>query len=625
MKRKHKIMLARIIVSLSVFVAAMILTGAKIITNEYIYAGLLLLSYFIVGWDILWRAVCNIVHGKVFDENFLMSLATVGAVITGEYPEAVFVMIFYQVGELFQSIAVGKSRKSIASLMEIRPDSAVVERDGKAETVDPFDVRIGEIIVVRPGEKIPLDGVIIEGSSSINTVALTGESAPGDVTVGDSVMSGCVNLTGLLRIRVSREFQESTVSKILELVENSGANKSRSENFITRFARVYTPIVVVAAGLLAVIPPLITGAGDAAIWKSWIYRAMSFLVVSCPCALVISVPMSFFGGVGGMSRRGILVKGSNYLEALAKCDTVVFDKTGTLTQGSFEVTKVYPANEHCEKSELLNLGALCESASTHPIAQAICSAAKVQNGIDKSRIGNVEELAGYGIHAVIDGSDIYAGNLRLMDKIGAKVNPVNEIGTVVYISRTDEYLGCILLSDILKSDSKDAIAALREQGVRRVAMLTGDKKDVAANVAVKLGITEYYSQLLPADKVSQVERLLDSANGSLAFVGDGINDAPVLARADVGIAMGGLGSDAAIEAADVVLMDDKPSKIPLAIKAAKRTLDIVKQNIIFVLVVKIIILVLVALGLAGMWAAVFADVGVAVIAILNAMRAMKIK
>ena len=617
-------MLARIIVSLSVFAAAMILAGVKIITSEYLYAGLLLVSYFTVGWDILWRAVCNIAHGKVFDENFLMSIATVGAVITGEYPEAVFVMIFYQVGELFQSIAVGKSRKSIASLMEIRPDSAVVERDGKTETVDPFDVRVGEIIVVRPGEKIPLDGVIIEGSSSINTVALTGESAPGDVSVGDSVMSGCVNLTGLLRIKVSREFQESTVSKILELVENSGANKSKSENFITRFARIYTPIVVVAACFIAVAVPLIMGAGDISVWKSWIYRAMSFLVVSCPCALVISVPMSFFGGIGGMSRRGILVKGSNYLEALAKCDTFVFDKTGTLTRGSFEVTGVYPAKENYEKAELLSLGALCESASTHPIAQAICSAAKAYRDIDKTSIGSIEELAGYGIHAVIDGRDVYAGNLRLMEKINVKVKPAEEIGTVVYIARTDEYLGCILLNDTLKSDSKDAIAALKEQGVRRVVMLTGDKKDVADSVAAQLGVTEHYSQLLPADKVSQVERLLEGANGQLAFVGDGINDAPVLARADVGIAMGALGTDAAIEAADIVLMDDKPSKIPLAIKAAKRTLDIVKQNIIFVLAVKIIILMLVALGLAGMWAAVFADVGVAVIAILNAMRAMKI-
>lgn len=624
MRRKHKIMLARIIVSLSVFAAAMILAGVKIITSEYLYAGLLLVSYFTVGWDILWRAVCNIAHGKVFDENFLMSIATVGAVITGEYPEAVFVMIFYQVGELFQSIAVGKSRKSIASLMEIRPDSAVVECDGKTETVDPFDVRVGEIIVVRPGEKIPLDGVIIEGSSSINTVALTGESAPGDVSVGDSVMSGCVNLTGLLRIKVSREFQESTVSKILELVENSGANKSKSENFITRFARIYTPIVVVAACFIAVAVPLITGAGDISVWKSWIYRAMSFLVVSCPCALVISVPMSFFGGIGGMSRRGILVKGSNYLEALAKCDTFVFDKTGTLTRGSFEVTGVYPAKENYEKAELLSLGALCESASTHPIAQAICSAAKAYRDIDKTSIGSIEELAGYGIHAVIDGRDVYAGNLRLMEKINVKVKPAEEIGTVVYIARTDEYLGCILLNDTLKSDSKDAIAALKEQGVRRVVMLTGDKKDVADSVAAQLGVTEHYSQLLPADKVSQVERLLEGANGQLAFVGDGINDAPVLARADVGIAMGALGTDAAIEAADIVLMDDKPSKIPLAIKAAKRTLDIVKQNIIFVLAVKIIILILVALGLAGMWAAVFADVGVAVIAILNAMRAMKI-
>ena len=619
MSKKQKTNLIRIIVSAVLVIGVWVspLTG-------WLEGVLYLIPYFIVGYDILLKAVKGIFRGQMFDENFLMAVATVGAMALGDWREGCAVMVFYQIGELFQSIAVGKSRKSIASLMEIRPDSAVVERDGKTETVDPFDVRVGEIIVVRPGEKIPLDGVIIEGSSSINTVALTGESAPGDVSVGDSVMSGCVNLTGLLRIKVSREFQESTVSKILELVENSGANKSKSENFITRFARIYTPIVVVAACFIAVAVPLITGVGDISVWKSWIYRAMSFLVVSCPCALVISVPMSFFGGIGGMSRRGILVKGSNYLEALAECDTFVFDKTGTLTRGSFEVTGVYPAKENYEKAELLSLGALCESASTHPIAQAICSAAKAYRDIDKTSIGSIEELAGYGIHAVIDGRDVYAGNLRLMEKINVKVKPAEEIGTVVYIARTDEYLGCILLNDTLKSDSKDAIAALKEQGVRRVVMLTGDEKDVADSVAAQLGVTEHYSQLLPADKVSQVERLLEGANGQLAFVGDGINDAPVLARADVGIAMGALGTDAAIEAADIVLMDDKPSKIPLAIKAAKRTLDIVKQNIIFVLAVKIIILILVALGLAGMWSAVFADVGVAVIAILNAMRAMKI-
>lgn len=621
MRRKHKIILARIIVSCAVFAAALLLNSTQIIKNEYVYAAMLLVSYFTIGWDILWRAVRNISHGKVFDENFLMALATVGAIFTGEYPEAVFVMIFYQIGELFQSLAVGKSRKSIASLMEIRPDSANVERDGKLETTDPFDVHVGEIIVVRPGEKIPLDGVVIDGSTSINTVALTGESLPAQVVEGDSVMSGCVNINGLIRVKVTKEFSESTVSKILELVENSSASKSKSENFITKFARIYTPIVVAAACLLAVLPPLFTGVGDISVWKSWIYRAMSFLVVSCPCALVISVPMSFFGGVGGMSRHGILIKGSNYMEALAGCDTVVFDKTGTLTLGRFAITRIYKDNL---SDSIEETAVLCESASTHPIAQTICEGLSAGE-VDKSRIDSVEELAGYGIHAVIDGKDAYAGNEKLMEKIGVKCRKITEPGTVVHVAKDGVYLGCLILSDTIKADAKEGLTALRSEGVDRLVMLSGDKKEAAQSVAATLGIDKVYAQLLPADKVARVEELLSDNLGSLAFVGDGINDAPVLARADVGIAMGALGSDAAIDAADIVLMDDKLSKIALAIRGARRTLSIVKQNIIFVLAVKVIILLLVAFGLAGMWAAVFADVGVAVLAILNAMRAMKIK
>lgn len=619
MKRKHKIMIAQIISAGAVFGAALILHAAEVLKNEYVYAIMLLTAYIVIGWDILWRAARNITRGKVFDENFLMALATVGAVVTGEYPEAVAVMLFYQVGELFQSIAVGKSRKSISQLMDLRPDSAIVERGGGTETVDPFEVRVGEIIVVRPGDKIPLDGVILEGSTELNTVALTGESAPAIVTAGDSVMSGCVNISGLIRIKVQKEFSESTASKILELVENSSASKSKSENFITRFARIYTPAVVIAACLLAVLPPLFTGAGDIQVWKSWVYRAMSFLVVSCPCALVISVPMSFFGGVGGLSKRGVLVKGSNYLEALAKCDTVVFDKTGTLTKGTFSVDRIYNATYDYDT---LELAGLCESRSTHPIARIICKCAP---GADESRLGSVEELAGFGVHAVVDGKDAYVGNAKLMDSIGLRYIEVHDVGTVVHVAFDNVYVGYLLLRDVIKHDSAQAVLDLKAQGVRRIVMLSGDKKEAADAVAESLGISECYSQLLPADKVLRVEELLKNGQGgTLAFVGDGINDAPVLARADIGIAMGALGSDAAIEAADIVLMEDKPSGIALAIRAARRTLAIVKQNIVFVLAVKLVILALVAAGFAGMWAAVFADVGVAVLAILNSMRAMKL-
>lgn len=612
-------MIARIIFAGAVFGAALILHAAEVLKNEYVYAIMLLTAYIVIGWDILWRAARNITRGKVFDENFLMALATVGAVVTGEYPEAVAVMLFYQVGELFQSIAVGKSRKSISQLMDLRPDSAIVERGGGTETVDPFEVRVGEIIVVRPGDKIPLDGVILEGSTELNTVALTGESAPAIVTAGDSVMSGCVNISGLIRVKVQKEFSESTASKILELVENSSASKSKSENFITRFARVYTPAVVIAACLLAVLPPLFTSAADIQVWKSWVYRAMSFLVVSCPCALVISVPMSFFGGVGGLSKRGVLVKGSNYLEALAKCDTVVFDKTGTLTKGTFSVDRIYNATYDYDT---LELAGFCESRSTHPIARIIC---KCAYGADESRIGSVEELAGFGVHAVVDGKDAYVGNAKLMDSIGLRYIEVHDVGTVVHVAFDNVYVGYLLLRDVIKHDSAQAVLDLKAQGVRRIVMLSGDKKEAADAVAESLGISECYSQLLPADKVSRVEELLKNGQGgTLAFVGDGINDAPVLARADIGIAMGALGSDAAIEAADIVLMEDKPSGIALAIRAARRTLAIVKQNIVFVLAVKLVILALVAAGFAGMWAAVFADVGVAVLAILNSMRAMKL-
>lgn len=622
MSTKHKKMLCRILVSAVIFGAAAILEGAQIIKNEYLYMLMLLAAYFTAGWDILWHAVLNICRGKIFDENFLMAIATVGAVFVGEYPEAVFVMIFYQVGELFQSIAVGKSRRSISSLMQLRPDSAVVERDGSAVTVDPFEVKVGEIIIVRPGEKIPLDGIIIQGSSYINTVALTGESIPADAKEGDSVLSGCINMSSLIRVKVSKPFSESTVSKILELVENSTANKAKSENFITRFARVYTPVVVICALVLAVIGPLVTGAADAQVWKSWVYRAMSFLVVSCPCALVISVPMTFFSGIGGMSKNGVLIKGSNYIETLSKCDTAVLDKTGTLTTGKIMVTKVY-CQDGCDEKQLIRLADICESASTHPIAAAIRNYCGSQSSGGAEKI---EELAGYGVHAVIDGSDVYAGNARLMEKIGVNYIKCTDAGSYVYIARQNEYLGCIVLSDTIKNESKAAIDALKGCGVGRIVMLTGDNNIIAADVAQKLGIDEYYSQLLPSDKVAKTEQLLKGKTGGrLAFIGDGINDAPVLARADIGIAMGGLGSDAAIEAADVVLMDDNPLKIALAVEAARRTVKIVKQNIVFVLAVKIAILIFVALGAAGMWAAVFADVGVAVIAILNAMRAMRVK
>ena len=566
----------------------------------------------------LWRAVRNIAHGQVFDENFLMALATVGALAIGEYPEAVFVMLFYQVGELFQSYAVDQSRKSITALMDIRPDYANMEGpDGQLEQVDPEDVAVGDTIVIKAGERIPLDGVVLEGSSTVDTAALTGESLPRRVESGDDVISGCVNLSGLLKVRVTKAFEESTVAKILDLVENSASKKAKAENFITKFARYYTPIVVLAAVALAFLPPLLTSIQ----WVDSIQRALNFLVVSCPCALVISVPLSFFGGIGGASKDGILVKGGNYLEVLARTEIVVFDKTGTLTRGVFNVTAIHP--DHCDQGQLLELAALAECWSDHPISRSLKEA--YGREMDSSRVSNVEEVAGRGVKAVVDGHTICVGNDKLMEDIGVSWHPCHRVGTTVHVASDGVYLGHIVISDEVKPDAKEAVAALKAAGVRKTVMLTGDAQAVGEDVAKQLGLDEVHTQLLPADKVERVEALLKevSPKGALAFVGDGINDAPVLSRADIGIAMGGLGSDAAIEAADIVLMDDKPSKIAHAIRIARRTLSIVRQNIVFALAVKLLVLVLSAVGLVSMWAAVFADVGVSVIAILNAMRALK--
>ena len=613
MSKKQKRMLRRIIISAVLFVCCMLLPIAG-------WTRLLafLVPYAVIGWDVLWRAVRNIAHGQVFDENFLMALATVGALATGEYPEAVFVMLFYQVGELFQSYAVDQSRKSITALMDIRPDYANIEAEGGLKQVDPEDVAVGDAIVVKAGERIPLDGVVLEGSSTVDTAALTGESLPREIQPGDDVISGCVNLSGLLKVRVTKAFEESTVAKILDLVENSASKKAKAENFITRFARYYTPIVVLAAAALAFLPPLFTSME----WIDSIQRALNFLVVSCPCALVISVPLSFFGGIGGASRDGILVKGGNYLEVLAKTEIVVFDKTGTLTRGVFNVTAIHPDN--CDQSHLLELAALAESYSDHPISRSLREAYGRET--DASRVSDVEEIAGRGVKAVVDGHTICAGNDKLMEDIGVSWHPCHRVGTTVHVAADGVYLGHIVISDEVKPDAREAVAALKAAGVRKTVMLTGDARAVGEDVARQLGLDEVHTQLLPADKVERVEALLKevSPKGALAFVGDGINDAPVLSRADIGIAMGGLGSDAAIEAADIVLMDDKPSKIARAIRIARRTLAIVKQNIVFALAVKLLVLVLSALGLATMWAAVFADVGVSVIAILNAMRALRV-
>ena len=613
MSKKQKRMLIRVIVSAVLFVVCMLLP-----LTGWVRLLVFLAPYGVIGWDVLWRAVRNIAHGQVFDENFLMALATVGALAIGEYPEAVFVMLFYQVGELFQSYAVDQSRKSITALMDIRPDYANMEGpDGQLEQVDPEDVAVGDTIVIKAGERIPLDGVVLEGSSTVDTAALTGESLPRQVESGDDVISGCVNLSGLLKVRVTKAFEESTVAKILDLVENSASKKAKAENFITKFARYYTPIVVLAAVALALLPPLFTSIQ----WVDSIQRALNFLVVSCPCALVISVPLSFFGGIGGASKDGILVKGGNYLEVLARTEIVVFDKTGTLTRGVFNVTAIHP--DHCDQGQLLELAALAECWSDHPISRSLKEA--YGREIDSSRVSNVEEVAGRGVRAVVDGHTVCAGNDKLMEDIGVSWHPCHRVGTTVHVASDGVYLGHIVISDEVKPDAKEAVAALKAAGVRKTIMLTGDAQAVGEDVAKQLGLDEVHTQLLPADKVERVEKLLKevSPKGALAFVGDGINDAPVLSRADIGIAMGGLGSDAAIEAADIVLMDDKPSKIAHAIRIARRTLSIVRQNIVFALAVKLLVLVLSAVGLVSMWAAVFADVGVSVIAILNAMRALK--
>ena len=602
--------------------SAVLLVAAVLIPYEGPWRFVLFLpAYFVIGWDVLWKAARNIAHGQVFDENFLMALATVGAFCTGffgegEYPEAVFVMLFYQVGELFQGYAVGKSRKSIASLMDIRPDYANVERDGQLTQVDPEEVAVGDTITVKAGERVPLDGVVLEGQSMVNTSALTGESVPRQVQPGDDVISGCVNQSGLLRVRVTKPFGESTVQKILDLVENSSSKKAKAENFITKFARYYTPIVVFCALALALVPPLFVGD-----WVGWVQKALIFLVVSCPCALVISVPLSFFGGIGGASRQGILVKGGNYLEVLANTEIVVFDKTGTLTKGVFNVTAIHP--EEYSESGLLEMAALAESYSDHPISRSLKEAWGKE--LDASRVGEVEELSGRGVRAQVDGKTVCAGNDKLMEDIGVKWHPCHHVGTTVHVAVEGKYIGHIVISDEVKPDAKEAIAALKAQGVKKTVMLTGDAKAVGESVAKDLGLDEAYTQLLPGDKVDRVEALLSekSPKGKLAFVGDGINDAPVLSRADIGIAMGALGSDAAIEAADIVLMDDKPSKIAKAMEISKRTLRIVQQNIVFALAVKLLVLALTPFGIANMWEAVFADVGVMVIAILNASRALQ--
>ncbi|MEE0733401.1 MAG: heavy metal translocating P-type ATPase [Acutalibacteraceae bacterium] len=613
MTRKQKKMLLRILFSLVLWVCTFFLP----LEGTWRLLAFLV-PYLVIGWDILWKAIRNILHGQVFDENFLMAIATVGAFCIGEYPEAVAVMLFYQVGELFQSYAVGRSRRSIAALMDIRPDYANIERDGKLVQVDPEQIAVGEQIVVKAGEKVPLDGVVLDGSSFIDTAALTGESLPRSVEPGDDVVSGCINQTGLLHIQVTKPFGESTVSKILDLVENAGSNKARAENFITKFAKYYTPCVVIGALLLALIPPLFDMQ-----WSRWIGQALIFLVISCPCALVISVPLSFFGGIGGASKCGILVKGGNYMEVLAKTEVVVFDKTGTLTKGVFNVTVIHP--DKISQSQLLELAAIAESYSEHPVARSIREAYGQE--IDMSRLSDVHELSGRGVCAVIDGRKICVGNDKLMEENGVTWHPCHHVGTTVHVEIDGTYAGHIVISDEIKEDAAQAVRELKKQGVQKTVMLTGDAQAVGESVGKQLGLDEVYTQLLPAGKVERVEVLLQqkSAKGKLAFVGDGINDAPVLSRADVGIAMGAMGSDAAIEAADIVLMDDRPSQIAKAVQISRKTLRIVRQNIIFALTVKAVFLVLGAIGLANMWEAVIADVGVSVLAIINAMRALKVQ
>lgn len=629
MSRKQKKVLIRIIVSGVLLVAAKLI-DSLVLKERYFLPELLLylLPYFIIGYDVLWNAARNIIRGQVFDENFLMAIATVGAICIGFFPnteknyaEAVFVMLFYQTGELFQSIAVGKSRRSISALMDIRPDVAYIERNGAIEEVEPEQVAVGDIIVVRPGDRVPLDGTVLSGESALDTVALTGESVPREVSVGDAVISGCINISAVLKVKVTKAFGESTVSRILELVENSSAAKSRSENFITRFARYYTPAVVIAAVVLAFLPPLFASSSYISALPSWIIRALSFLIISCPCALVISVPLSFFGGIGGASKKGILVKGSNYLEALAKADTVVFDKTGTLTRGDFTVTEIH--SNSLTQEQLLKFAAFAECYSNHPVALALKNAYKGE--LDTERVSDVKELAGHGVNATVDSTAVACGNDKLMQSMGLSPSEYNQNGTVVHVAIDGKYSGYIVISDEVKPTSAGAIKAIRQAGVRRTVMLTGDREETAKAVCDSLGIDEYRAELLPAEKVAEVEKLLAEKpnSGNLVFVGDGINDAPVLMRADVGIAMGALGSDAAIEAADIVLMDDDPAKIAPAISIARKTLSIVRQNIVFALGVKAAVLILSIFGHAPMWAAVFADVGVSVIAILNAMRTLK--
>lgn len=621
MTKKQKKVLVRIIV------AAVLLIILHFVPLEGIWLGLLyLIPYAVIGYDILRKAVLGIMHGEVFDENFLMAVATVGAMGLGEYSEGVAVMLFYQIGELFQSVAVGKSRQNISALMDIRPDYANIEaEDGSLEQVDPDDVEIGTVIVVRPGEKVPIDGVVVEGTSTLNTSALTGESVPREITVDQDVISGCVNLTGLLKIRTTKEFGESTVSKILDLVENSSMKKSKSENFITKFARYYTPAVCYSALALAILPPVINLImGNPAAWSTWIIRALTFLVISCPCALVISIPLSFFGGIGAASACGILVKGSNYLEALSETKYVVFDKTGTLTKGVFDVTGIYPGRDFTE-DELLEYAAYAESYSNHPISKSL----KISYGkeLEASNVSDVEEISGHGVTAKVNGKQVAAGNAKLMKSLNLSYTENTGVGTVVHVAVDGKYAGYILISDVIKDGAKEAIASLKNSGVKKCVMLTGDSKTVAEHVAGELKLDGVHSELLPADKVSCVEKLLQdkSEKEKLAFVGDGINDAPVLSRADIGIAMGALGSDAAIEAADVVLMDDNPAKIALAMRISRKCLRIVYENIVFALAVKAICLILGALGIANMWVAIFADVGVMVLAVLNAIRCLRIK
>lgn len=624
MSKKQKNVLYRIIVSLILLVAVSIL-DALVEMPWILRLALYLVPYLVIGYDILKKAGKGILKRQVFDENFLMAVATIGAVCLGEFKEGAAVMLFYQIGELFQSIAVGKSRKNIAALMDIRPDYANMMVDGKLEKVDPDDVEIGSEIIINPGEKVPIDGVITEGNTTLNTSALTGESLPRDVTCGDEIISGCINMTGMIKVKTTKEFGDSTVSKILDLVENSAMKKSRSENFITKFAKYYTPAVCYSALALAILPPIVRLLmGTNPMWGEWIIRALTFLVISCPCALVISIPLSFFGGIGCASSNGILVKGSNYLEALSATKYIVFDKTGTLTKGVFEVTASYPENGF-DKETLLGMAAYAESSSSHPISLSLKKAYGQE--LDLSRVSDIEEIAGHGVCARVDGKKVYVGNMRLMQRENLTVTTEHKEGTVCYVAVDGTYAGCIVISDVVKPTTKDAIAGLKKNGIKKTIMLTGDANETAQRVAAEIGIDEVHSELLPADKVAQVEHILNAKGEkeNLAFVGDGINDAPVLSRADIGIAMGAMGSDAAIEAADVVLMDDDPAKIALAMKISVRTLKIVRENIVFALAVKAVCLILGALGIANMWVAIFADVGVMVLAVLNATRALKIR